>query len=195
MSLINLATVRSLEEQWGYRDRSAAVPRQHLHRRRGALGGVRLGGQRHSARRGGVLGGPAERPLRRDQCRSGDRAARPRHSGSLRKAFGHKDLGIYLVARTDADLAVGDVLERPGGAAPRPAISKEAAPTAGPRAFICRGCYFIYDEVQGLPLAGVTPGTSFADLPAGWRCPDCGTDKSRFRPHMLDGSSRCTVAG
>jgi GntR family transcriptional regulator / MocR family aminotransferase len=35
--------------------------------------------------------------------------------GSLRKMFGHKDLGIYLVACTTARLAVGDAVKLPTG--------------------------------------------------------------------------------
>ncbi len=50
--------------------------------------------------------------------------------------------------------------------------------------FICRGCYFIYEETSGAPQAGIAPGTPFAELAPGWRCPDCGTDKSTFRPYV-----------
>jgi GntR family transcriptional regulator/MocR family aminotransferase len=190
ISLINLATVRSLEEQWGvsidplrfraniYID--GAAPWEEFD---WVGSDIRLGEavfwvDRRNGRCGATNVDPATGRRDRDI------------PGSLRKAFGHKDLGIYLVARTDADLTVGDVLERPGGALPRQAVPKEAAVPAGPRAFICRGCYFIYHEVQGLPLAGIAPGTSFADLPGNWRCPDCGTDKGMFRPHVLDGRGR-----
>ena len=50
--------------------------------------------------------------------------------------------------------------------------------------FICRGCYYIYDEAQGAPQHFAKPGTAFDSLPSDWRCPDCGTDKSTFRPHI-----------
>jgi GntR family transcriptional regulator/MocR family aminotransferase len=50
---------------------------------------------------------------------------------------------------------------------PLPAIAD-----SGQRRFICRGCYFIYEEPAGLAQAGIEPGTSFAALPAEWRCPD-----------------------
>jgi GntR family transcriptional regulator/MocR family aminotransferase len=190
VSLINLATVRSLEEQWGFaidplRFRAniyidGAAPWEEFD---WVGGDVRLGEavfwvDRRNGRCGATNVDPATGRRDRDI------------PGSLRKAYGHKDLGVYLVARTDADLAVGDVLERPPGAVPRQAVPKEAVVPVGPRAFICRGCYFIYHEAQGLPLAGIAPGTSFADLPNGWRCPDCGTDKDMFRPHVLDGRGR-----
>ena len=52
------------------------------------------------------------------------------------------------------------------------------------RRFICRGCYFIYEEANGLPQESIRPGTPFATLPSSWRCPDCGTDKATFRPYI-----------
>jgi GntR family transcriptional regulator / MocR family aminotransferase len=30
----------------------------------------------------------------------------------------------------------------------------------------------------------VPAGTPFAAIPVNWRCPDCGTDKSTFRPYV-----------
>jgi GntR family transcriptional regulator/MocR family aminotransferase len=56
--------------------------------------------------------------------------------------------------------------------------------------FICSGCYFIYDDRLGLPAQGVAPGTPVAAFPDAWRCPDCGSPKSTFRPH-----SRAEAAG
>jgi GntR family transcriptional regulator/MocR family aminotransferase len=52
------------------------------------------------------------------------------------------------------------------------------------RRFICRGCYFIYEEANGLPQQSIRPGTPFADIPTAWRCPDCGTEKTTFRPYV-----------
>jgi GntR family transcriptional regulator/MocR family aminotransferase len=57
-----------------------------------------------------------------------------------------------------------------------------ASTPTGRSTFICRGCYFVYSEIDGLPQTGVAPGTKFSDLPAGWECPDCGTDRTKFRP-------------
>ena len=116
ISLINLATVRSLEQQLGLRDRSAALPRQHLHRDGAApwdefnwVGSdIRVGDAVFRVdRRNGRCGATNVDPAtgRRD----------PDIPGSLRKMFGHKDLGIYLVARTTAELAVGDAVQLPTG--------------------------------------------------------------------------------
>jgi rubredoxin len=46
--------------------------------------------------------------------------------------------------------------------------------------YICLYCGFIYDEALGLPDAGVAPGTTWADIPEDWECPDCGNPKSAF---------------
>ncbi len=71
----------------GRRNRSTAFSRQHLRRRRPALGGVRLGRQRDQDRRRGVCGGSQERPLRRHQRQSHNRTARPRYSGLAVRRF------------------------------------------------------------------------------------------------------------
>jgi len=185
VSLINLATVRSLEKLWGveidplrfraniYID--GAAPWEEFD---WVGSDIRLGEAVFWVdRRNGRCGATNVNPVtgRRDR----DIPA------SLRKAFGHKDLGVYLVARTEADVSVGDALQRPGGATVRVPAAKDAVAPAGARTFICRGCYYIYDEAQGAPATGAAPGTRLADLPSGWRCPDCGGEKGLFRPHAV----------
>ncbi|HAO54825.1 MAG: rubredoxin [Gammaproteobacteria bacterium] len=44
----------------------------------------------------------------------------------------------------------------------------------------CMTCGYIYDEAQGAPDDGITPGTVWADVPEDWLCPECGTPKSDF---------------
>jgi rubredoxin len=95
--------------------------------------------------------------------------------GELRKRFGHKDLGIYLIARSNGRVRVGDrvtlprslELASPPAAAPLPVPSQAS--------YICRGCYLIYDN-ESRPLP-------FAELDEAWPCPDCGTNKAQFRPY------------
>jgi GntR family transcriptional regulator/MocR family aminotransferase len=189
ISLINLATVRALEQQWGqtidplrfraniYVD--GAPPWDEFN---WVGNDVRLGDAIFRVdRRNGRCGATNVDPAtgRRDLD----------IPGSLRKAFGHKDLGVYLVARSSAGLTVGDAVafDTPRGWAPpggRKPAAQASAPAAGRDAFICRGCYFVYSETHGLPLAGIAPGTRFTDLPHSWRCPDCGTEKATFRPHL-----------
>jgi rubredoxin len=50
----------------------------------------------------------------------------------------------------------------------------------------CGVCGFIYDEAQGLPEAGIAPGTRWADIPDTWVCPDCGAPKSDFAMVEID---------
>ena len=42
--------------------------------------------------------------------------------------------------------------------------------------FICTLCNYILEEVQGLPEAGIEPGTKFDSLPDSWHCPDCAAE-------------------
>jgi GntR family transcriptional regulator/MocR family aminotransferase len=58
---------------------------------------------------------------------------------------------------------------------------------------MCGGCYFIYDQSAGLPDHSIPPDTSFAAIPANWRCPDCGTEKSTFRPYVETSRSPAAI--
>ena len=44
----------------------------------------------------------------------------------------------------------------------------------------CLVCGYVYDPAKGDPDGGIAPGTSFADLPADWECPECGAAKDMF---------------
>jgi GntR family transcriptional regulator/MocR family aminotransferase len=191
ISLINLATVRSLEAQWGieidplrfraniYID--GAKPWEEFD----WIGSdIRIGGAVFSVdRKNGRCGATNVNPAtgRRDLD----------IPGSLRAAFGHKNLGVYLIVREGGEIAVGDSVLAPRSVPAAPAALAEPTRASGAqRRFICRGCYFIYEEVSGLPQQSIRPGTSFADIPANWRCPDCGTDKTTFRPYIEKAAAR-----
>jgi rubredoxin len=45
----------------------------------------------------------------------------------------------------------------------------------------CMLCGFVYDEVLGLPEAGIAPETPWQLIPDNWVCPDCGAAKSDFQ--------------
>jgi len=45
---------------------------------------------------------------------------------------------------------------------------------------VCDPCGYVYDPAEGVPAAGINPGTAFADVPADWVCPLCGVGKSEF---------------
>jgi rubredoxin len=38
----------------------------------------------------------------------------------------------------------------------------------------------MYDPAEGDPVWQIAPGTSFADLPPHWSCPNCTGEKSGF---------------
>ena len=44
----------------------------------------------------------------------------------------------------------------------------------------CSVCGYVYDLAVGDPDGDIAPGTSFADLPEDWVCPDCGVTKDMF---------------
>lgn len=99
---------------------------------------------------------------------------------ALRQRFGHKDLGIYLVARTSGRVVVGDAVQVPelaSSAAPSPI----PLPARAHGNFICRGCYYVYEQGQRGPTGPLGP---FEDVSADWRCPDCGTTPQNFRPYL-----------
>lgn len=50
----------------------------------------------------------------------------------------------------------------------------------GYKTFQCRTCGYFYDEEAGAPEEALPPGTRWADIPADWICPMCGTPKSDF---------------
>ena len=190
ISLMNLATVRSLEEQWGFEIDPLRF-RANIY-----IDGARPWEEFDWIGRDIRLGDALCRVSRRNG-RCGATNVNPASGrrdldipGSLRAAFGHKDLGVYLMTRESGQLAVGDTV-----AVPHTDASRHLRSTAdhrlstGSRRFICRGCYFIYEEAQGLPHQAVAPGTPFVALPATWRCPDCGTEKTTFRPYVSPAGS------
>ncbi|MCR5536167.1 MAG: rubredoxin [Succinivibrio sp.] len=48
--------------------------------------------------------------------------------------------------------------------------------------YVCSVCGYVYDPDLGDSTQNVDPGTSFADLPADWRCPLCRQGKDKFNP-------------
>jgi GntR family transcriptional regulator / MocR family aminotransferase len=182
ISLINLATLRSLQQQWGveidplrfranvYIDGAQPWEEFDWVGKEIRIGDAAFAVDRKNGRCGATNVNPTT--ARRDLD----------IPSSLRATFGHKNLGVYLIVRDGGEVAVGDSVLAPrsmGSAAP-----SNAARIDGGRRFICRGCYFIYEEAKGSPQESILPGTPFAALPSTWRCPDCGTDKGTFRPYV-----------
>ena len=44
----------------------------------------------------------------------------------------------------------------------------------------CPDCPFLYNEEEGDPDNGISPGTKFEDLPVNWICPICEAEKAGF---------------
>ena len=194
ISLINLATLRDLESRWGerldplrfraniYVDGIPAWAELDWVGHEIGLGTARVRVDRRNGRCSAVNVDPATG--RRDLD----------IPGALRRSFGHKDLGVYLVALSAATLRIGDRLAGPGAPAAVPPAQVVAAALAetgpAPRRFICGGCYLVYDESRGAPAAGVPPGTPFTALPQGWTCPDCGVGLDRYRAYAAPNGAR-----
>ena len=68
---------------------------------------------------------------------------------------------------------------------PRSAPLGNSRRLGGPEtlAFRCPGCAYVYDVVAGDEHEGFAAGTSWADIPDAWCCPDCGVrEKADFVP-------------
>ena len=116
--------------------------------------------------------------------------------GHDRRTCGHKDCGVYLIAQEGGRHAIADTVEVPrseGSHQASPDIRQR--PQVGARRFICRGCYFIYEEARGLPQQADASGTPLAALPPDWRCPDCGSEKSMFHLHGAPAVAKGYIAG
>ena len=46
--------------------------------------------------------------------------------------------------------------------------------------YVCNVCGFVYDETEGDPANGISPGTKWEDLPDDFVCPICGVEKDEF---------------
>jgi rubredoxin len=46
--------------------------------------------------------------------------------------------------------------------------------------WMCLICGWIYDETTGVPEEGIAAGTSWAQVPMNWTCPECGARKEDF---------------
>ena len=115
LHLVNLASVRALQDKLGRIRRSAALPAEHRHRRRAGLVRARLAEARSAAGPDELQGRKPDGTLRGHQRRSEDRTARHGDSARARHALRATDFGIYLVATTDGTIAVGDSVLAPTG--------------------------------------------------------------------------------
>ncbi|MES1178081.1 MAG: rubredoxin [Myxococcales bacterium] len=181
LSCINLATVRSLEAEWG----RAVHPLRF--RANFYIDGARPWEELDWIGSDVMLGDVLFRVDRRNG-RCGATNVNPVNGerdmdipGALRNRFGHKDLGIYLVARSSGQVVVGDPVKVSDLEPARSEVEAFVPPGVSQSSFICRGCYFIYDEAKISAQQG-TPAP-FERLTDAWACPDCGTHRGNFRPY------------
>ena len=57
-------------------------------------------------------------------------------------------------------------------------------PRMPPPALYVRRLLFIYEQAAGTSRSVDRAGYALRRDPVNWRCPDCGTDKTTFRPHV-----------
>ncbi len=50
--------------------------------------------------------------------------------------------------------------------------------------YVCAVCGYIYAPEAGDPKNGISPDTTFDDLPEDWVCPVCGAGKNEFEPEL-----------
>ena len=60
------------------------------------------------------------------------------------------------------------------------------------KTWLCVVCGLVYDEALGWPDDGIVAGPRWEDVPADWKCPECGVGKDDFE--MLDISPIVTAA-
>ena len=191
ISLINLATVRSLEEQWGYEIDPLRF-RANFY-----IDGAKPWeefdwiGQDIRARRRAVPGRPPQRPLRRDQRQS----RRPGGAISTFRARCAPRSATRISASTSTTRVGGrrrdrrrggDAASRSRPRARRAAISRPASKRISGGSSAAAAISFTRRR-RACRRQAIPPGTPFADIPASWSCPDCGTDKTNFRPYVPGG--------
>lgn len=48
--------------------------------------------------------------------------------------------------------------------------------------YICDVCQWVYSEEDGVPEAGIAPGTKWEEVPEDFVCPVCFVGKEQFSP-------------
>ncbi len=48
------------------------------------------------------------------------------------------------------------------------------------KTWMCLICGWIYNEADGAPEHGLAAGTSWAEVPLNWTCPECAARKEDF---------------
>jgi rubredoxin len=60
--------------------------------------------------------------------------------------------------------------------------------------YVCTVCGYVYDEAKGIPEDGISPGTTWEDVPDNWVCPLCGATKQEFKKQEKSGDKKKSVS-
>jgi len=53
------------------------------------------------------------------------------------------------------------------------------------KSYMCVICGYIYNECDGYPEDGIPAGTKWEEIPANWKCPECGAGKDDFEMNEI----------
>ena len=62
------------------------------------------------------------------------------------------------------------------------------------KTWMCIVCGLIYEEEKGWPEDGIAAGTAWEDVPADWKCPECGAAKAEFEMVEFWGVARIKLS-
>lgn len=172
ISLINFASLRELEQRWGqeldplrfranvYIDHAPAFSEFDWVGQDIQLGAVTA----RVVKRNGRCAATNVNP---------DTGERDRNvPGMLRTDFGHKDLGVYLTVLQNGGLHEGDPVKS-DHAVGNNAIAHAVVDKIEGQ-LMCSACYYLFEPRI------LNPAWRYAqDLPAHWRCPDCGATRQQ----------------
>ena len=171
VSLINLASVRALEQQWGcainplrfranvYIDGAEPFSELDWVGREVCLGKAKT----VAAMRNGRCAATNVNPLTAD--RDGDIPRR------LRRQFGHKDFGIYLRVTDSGVLYPGDAVAVGTEVAGAAVAATAKTLTEDEAALMCSACFYLLDPDDN------GQAQQPEQLSPRWRCPDCGASR------------------
>ena len=179
ISLINLASVRELEQRWGqdldplrfranvYIDNAPPFCEFDWVGQDIQLGAVTA----RVVKRNGRCAATNVNPTTGERDRN--------VPGMLRMEFGHKDLGVYLTALQNGVLHEGDPVKANHVDANHHVAARAAVSTTGQ--LMCTACYYLFD-----PRILNSAWTHPQDLPDSWRCPDCGAAREQLTEKNLN---------
>jgi len=107
-----------------------------------------------------------------------DRRVLALYGGDVTRANLQPHRRATLLARYGAE-GTAEIEKAPDGDAPPASVTGSASATR----WVCPACDYVYDEGLGVAREGFPAGTTWAEIPEDFNCPDCGVrDKADFVP-------------